>query len=104
MECLHIHSNLPQDVSLIYLLNDLMTVINEGSWVLANVSNMKMLGNIHSNLACFLHTRSNSNIVSHNKSLQFNFPFISKFRFDRVHGKMLNDTHLKPTDYLRGTK
>ena len=33
------------------------------------------------NLACFLHTWNNSNIVSHKKSLKLNFRFISKFWF-----------------------
>ena len=34
-------------------------------------------------------------VSSYEKSLKFNLLYKSKFRFDRVHGKMVNDTHLK---------
>ena len=40
------------------------------------------------------------------KSLKFKLCFICKFRLDRVHGKMLHDTHLKIIwfNYIRDTK
>ena len=40
------------------------------------------------------------------KSLKFNLFFISKFKFDRVHGKMFNNTDLKviQIDYIKDTK
>ena len=44
--------------------------------------------------AYFVHIGNISNIACRKESLKFNLLFISKFRFDRVHGKMLNDTHL----------
>ena len=52
---------------------------------------------ICSNISYFVHIRNISNIACHEKSLKFNLFFISKFKFDRVQGKMFNDTHLKVT-------
>ena len=52
-------------------------------------------GDIRSNIAYIVHIWNISNIACYKKSLKFNLLFISKFKFDRVHGKMLNDTHLK---------
>ena len=49
----------------------------------------------YSNIAYFAHIWNISNIAWDKKSLRFNLSFTSKFKFDRVHGKMLKDTHLK---------
>ena len=62
--------------------------------LLANVSN-KETGGIHFNLAYFVHIWNISNITCYKASLKSSLLFISKFRFDLVHGKMLNDTYLK---------
>ena len=51
-----------------------------------------MEGDIHSNIADFVRVWNISNIVCHKKSLKFKLFFISKFKFDRVHGKILKGT------------
>ena len=61
----------------------------------ANVSKKEMEGDIRSNIAYFVHNWSISNNACHKKKLKFNLFSISKFKFDRVHGKMLNNTHFK---------
>ena len=64
------------------------------SRLLANVSDKETEGIF----ALISHTSPVSEIFQilncHRESLKFNFLFISKFRFDWVHGKMLNDTYL----------
>ena len=72
---------------------------------LANVSNKET----EEVFALTLHTLSTSeisNIACHKKSLKFSLLFISKLRFDPVHGKMLNDTHLMviKINYVGGTE
>ena len=56
-----------------------------------------------SNLAYFAHIWNISDISCHNMSLKLNLLFISKFRFDWVHGKMLNNTHLGAFNYYACT-
>ena len=75
-------------------------------WLLANVSNKETVGGICSNLAYFVLIWNISNISFQKRILNFNFFFSSKFKFDRVHGKMLNDTHLKVIyiNYIRARK
>ena len=61
-------------------------------WLLANVSNNEMEGDIHSDLVYFVHAWNISNIVSHKGLLNFILLFIFKFRFDWVYSKITNDT------------
>ena len=99
---LHIHFNLSQNVFLSYCLT--------GWWWLQKkdqlVAKKKMLEGICSNTAYFVYIRSISNIAEHKKSLKFNFFFISKFKLDRVYGKMVNDTRFRVIYiyYIRDTK
>ena len=90
-KCLHIHFNPSKIVSPILLLNAL---VMKGR-LLANVSKKEMSGDMPSNIAHFAHICNISNVACHKKSLKFNLFFISKFKTDQVHGKTLNDTHLK---------
>ena len=66
----------------------------------------EIFGDIGSNIANFVHTSNISNIVCHKKLLKFHPLLISKFKFGLVHGKMLNDTHLKviKINYSKYTK
>ena len=63
--------------------------------LLANGSKKEMQGGICSNIDYFGHIWNISNITCHKKSLIFNLFFISKFKFDRVHGKILNNARFK---------
>ena len=74
--------------------------------LLTNVRNKEIWGNITSNLGYLVFIRSISDIASNNKSLKFNLLSIFKFRFDRVHKKMLNDAYLTGIwmDHVRDTK
>lgn len=74
--------------------------------LLTNVRNKEIWGNITSNLGYLVFIRSISDIASNNKSLKFNLLSIFKFRFDRVHKKMLNDAYLTGIwmDHVRDIK
>ena len=65
-----------------------------------------MLEGICSNTAYFVYIRSISSIAEHKKSLKINFFFVSKFKLDRVYGKMVNDTRFRVIyiNYIRDTK
>ena len=65
-----------------------------------------MLEGICSDTAYFVYIRSISSIAEHKKSLKINFFFVSKFKFDRVYGKMVNDTRFRVIyiNYIRDTK
>ena len=54
----------------------------------ANVSKKRNV-NVRFNIAYFVHIWNIWNISCHKKSLTFNLFFISKFKFDRVYGKIL---------------
>ena len=60
---------------------------------LARVWNNKTSGNIFSFLECIVHI-GNILSITGNKG-PINMVLIFKFQFDKVHGKMLNDPHLK---------
>ena len=91
---LHIHFNTSQNASLISLLDSLVIVTNKGR-LLPNVSNKETDGGIRYNLfAYFVHIWNISNIACHKELSNLNLLFISKFRFDWVHRKMVNDIHL----------
>ena len=80
----HIHFYPSQNVSPILLLNGLVMVTNEGSIVCKCFKKRNV--NVRFNIAYFVHIW---NIACHKKSLTFNLFFISKFKFDRVYGKIL---------------
>ena len=105
LKSLHIHLNPSQNVSLISLFYSLVIVTYEGS-IVCKCFKYGNGGGIRSNLAYFVHIWNISNIACHKESLKFNLFFISKFRFDWVHGKMLNDTHLMvmKIKYVEGTE
>ena len=68
---------------------------------------LQMKGRCHaSNLACFARILNISDIAIHKRLLKFKFPCNFKFKFDWVHWKMLNCTHLnvKWINYVRDTK
>ena len=90
---LHIHFTPSQNVSLISLLDRLVRVTNEGS-ITGKCFNKETEGIFALILHNFSHIWNTSNIACHQESLEFDLLFISKFRFDWVLGKMLNDTHL----------
>ena len=81
---LHIHFNPSQNLSTILFLNGsvMVTIVFQ---------KIKCKGVLALNIAYFLHALNISNIPRHKKSLNSTF-FISEFRFDQVHGKMLDDT------------
>ena len=69
-------------------------------WLLVNVSNVEKEVYICSKLVYFVHIWMFFKIRVVMKNYEkFYFLFISKFRFDRVQVKMLNDTHLKGPIY-----
>ena len=81
---LNIHFNPSQNVSTILFLNGSVMVT-------IAFQKIKCKEVLALNIAYFVHALNISNIPSHKNSLNSTF-FISEFRFDQVHGKMLDDT------------
>ena len=84
---LHIHFNPSQNVSPILLLNGLVMVLNEGSIVCKCFKK----GNVFTLILRFSFKLKIFQISLAMKN--FKLFFNSKFKFDRVHEKMFNDTH-----------